>query len=145
MTAAMVVRARLVAVEAVTDLVGARIFTLMPPQAPDRPVVIIETVSDVETRHLRGRDGLTRNRVQVKVLGRTKSEAESVEAAVHGDGNGTDATGLDGWKGTVGGSPIAAYVDLVESAGRRIAYGTEELQDDRTVIREYFLHWRPAA
>lgn len=59
--------ARLKDVGAVTALVGQRVYGLNLPQKPTLPAVRVQLIDEPNEHHLRGRNDLTRARVQVDV------------------------------------------------------------------------------
>lgn len=99
MTAAEVVRARLLSISAVTALVGQRVRTLVLAQNETLPAIRVQRVSESEAMHLRGSVGLRVARVQVDSYASTFAAARSLDAAAHGDGAGS---GLCGFSGAVG-------------------------------------------
>lgn len=142
MTAADVVLARLATLGSVTALVGTRLYQLILPQSPTYPAVRVQQISVVDEHHQRGVSQPTTYRVQVDAYRREASgvdalaDCQALAAAIHGDGNGPSATGLHGWKGTIGSPPLT--VQLI----RRVAYAEgrdpEEIRTVR-IRQEYFV------
>jgi hypothetical protein len=122
--------ARIEDLSPVTAIVGTRVYLDMLPQGPTYPAVRVVQVSDLATQHLRGPDGMRYARVQVDHYAEDASGVDTYEvvselwAAVYGDGFGTTASGVFGWKGTIG-SP-GFYISNVEDAGRRRHYDSDE-------------------
>lgn len=131
------------AIDALDDLVDARIYNGISGQHPVLPCVVVETISEVTRQLLRGPDGIVRARVQVESRARTKPVVDAVAAAVHGDGLGTSASGLFGFTGAVGGSP-SFQITNVESVGYREDYDADELRQ-YWVQRDYMIHFRATA
>lgn len=108
MTAAELVRQRILAVSAVTALVSTRVYTTIAKRGATPPYVIVRDIDDFEGAHLRGTDGVIQARVQVDAVMTTKTGADAhavcrnVLAACDGDGAGA---GLAGFAGDLGGSP----------------------------------------
>lgn len=146
MTAVDVAIERLEDVSAVTALVGDRIYASHLPQGVTYPALLVRFVGEGVDQHLRGRNGLQRDRVQVDAYALETSgsdpygQANAVAEAVRGNGLGTTATGLFGWIGTVGGSPPTARVRNVELLGRFEDYDPAEQRLVR-VSRDYRVHW----
>lgn len=137
MTAAEAIRERLLAISAVTELVGTRVFLLMLPQKGTLPAVRVQGISEAEPMHLRGSVRVLRSRVQVDSVVNESSglaAALALDAAVHGAGDGT---ALCGWTGSVGSSP-ATDVLAVLPIDRRDAYDGGELRQVK-VMRDYWV------
>lgn len=97
MTVEQAVETYLGTVAAVTSLVpAARIYQLKLPQTPRLPAIRLQVISEPKTGHLRGRNNLTRSRVQVDVYGSETVRpdpydaigdiAKAVEDALMGEG-----------------------------------------------------------
>lgn len=146
MTAVDVTIERLEDISALTALVSTRIFASHLPQGVTYPALLVRFVGENVDQHLRGRIGLQKDRVQVDAYALEMSGsdpygvANAVADAVKGDGLGSDATGLFGWIGTVGGSPPTARVRNVELLGRFEDYDPAEQRLVR-VSRDYRVHW----
>ena len=65
--------------------------------------------------------------------------ATAVADAINGDGSGT---GLVGWTGTDGGSPVSIEVAAVLRVDRAVGYEAEELRLVR-VRQDFIVWWRP--
>lgn len=145
MTVVEAVRSRLATVSALTALVSTRIYSLKLPQTPTLPAVRLQQVSEVEPMQLRGSSGLARARVQVDAYAQEGSgtdpyaQAHQVSAAAHGTFAGGAASGLNGWRGTVG-SPGFEILEI-ESAGLQEGFNPEELRQV-IVSRDYFVTFR---
>jgi len=130
---------------AVTALVGTRVYLDKLPQAPTYPAVRVQLVDDLSSQHLRGPNGLARGRVQVDAFAHEESgvdpyaQVARLAAAIHGDGLGPSASGLEGWIGTLG-SPA---VEIVECARvlRLRRYDPDELQV-LTMSQDYIVGYR---
>lgn len=109
MTAAEVVRTRLLALSAVTAIVGQRVRTLILAQNETLPAIRVQRISESEPMHLRGSSGLQRARVQVDSYASTFAAARSLDAAVHGDGAGS---GLCAFTGVVGSANVRSIVPM---------------------------------
>jgi hypothetical protein len=107
------ITARVEGLAAVIALAGDRVYLDKLPQSPTYPAVRVQLIDDPTTYHLRGPNGLSRARVQVDHYVHEDSGEDpyaaitALEAATKGDGKGTAATGLSGWKGSVGSPPFA--------------------------------------
>lgn len=146
MTAAEIVRARLLQIAAVTALVGQRVRLLRFRQSETWPAVRVQQISDVESMHLRGSSGLHTARVQIDYCAGEASgvdpyaSARAVDEAAHGPGNGT---GLCGFQGLVPlGSP-GIWVDAIRPAGYREDFDLDELRVVR-IMRDYLVTWKAA-
>lgn len=149
MTPAEVVRARILAISAVTALVGSRVYSVIFPESVTWPAVRVQDIGQVEDLHLRGAVGAIRGRVQVDVISGVRNgvsslqEAKTVMALIHGDGGGSGNTpsGLNAWSGSVG-SP-AIQVDLIEPVDYRERFEAEEIKA-WMISRDYRAHVRAA-
>lgn len=136
---------RLGAMGALTALVASRIYQLKLPQQPTLPAVRVQMVGEIDELHLRGPDRVLRTRVQVDAYahelagGDPYATATEVADAVHGDGLGPNATGLNGWIGDVGGSPDLRVL-VVKRVGRLAMYEADELRLVR-VRQDYRIDW----
>lgn len=125
MTAAEIVRTRLLACDAVADIAGARIYNGNWPQAPTHPSIRVNDMpGGQEQYHFRGPVDVHRVTVQVDCCAPSLTAANALAAAVHGDGLGSDATGLSGFTGDVSGT----QVDLIKSAEPGNQYLDQEFQ-----------------
>lgn len=142
MTAEEAVRARVLAITAVTALVSTRVYLDKLPQTPTYPCVRVTLVSERSTYHLRGEDGCRPARVQVDAFARERSGvdpyalAAAVADAIHGDGAGS---GLSGFVGAIG-SPAFEIFGIFR-VDRRRYYDPEELRVI-TVSQDYQLSCR---
>jgi hypothetical protein len=140
---ALALQTRLLALSAVTALVGQRVWTFSLPQDPTLPAVCIQQVSEVEELHLRGTSKWKRARVQIDaVAGETSGgdpydTAIDVDAAVYGGFSAGAATGLAGFSGTVGGVEIG----VIRPVDRREDYSPDELRQVR-ISRDWFVDFR---
>lgn len=130
MTPVVAVLTRMVSMVPLTTMLGTgyatRIVNQHYDQKPQLPAVLAFEVDSFSRQLLRGPDGLSRSRVQTEVRADSKPVADSIAAAVHGDGLGEDASGLMGFIGPIG-SPSFDIVN-VEPAGRRSGYDADELR-----------------
>lgn len=144
MSPAEVVIERLGNIGGVTAIVGTRIFQLKLPQTPTLPAIRVQEIDVVDGYHLRGEVSLKPARVQVDVFVPERSaqdpleQAHALADAIHGDGNGTSATGLSGWIGDIGGSP-AVRVHGMFRKDRADTYEGDELRLVRT-RQDYMVH-----
>lgn len=112
MTIMEAVRERLLSQTPLTALVAQRVYSLVLPQNERRASVKLQRIDEDAPQHLRG-PAPQRTRVQttayVTVAGSADPLAavEAIGAAIHGDGLGSNATGLVGFVGELGGSPAA--------------------------------------
>lgn len=128
------VRARLLSLTPVTTLVNQRIFTEIFPQGVTLPAICVTRVSQVELMHLRGPIGIYTARVEVECRAASRADALDIDEAVQGDGLGSNATGLLGFKGDVG-SPAFVFRAILPFAVRQ-GYDPEELRQYR-IQREF--------
>lgn len=140
MTAAEAVRARLLTLTPVTELVATRIWTFQLPQSVKRPAILVTQISDVQEQHLMGQGGVCRARVQVDAVALSIGAARAIDAAVLGTYADGAPTGLRGFAGDVDGSP--AFVVLgCEALSARELYEAEDVKDCR-VTRDYYVWYR---
>ena len=132
------IRARLLTLTPVTDLVNQRVFCEIWPQSPTLPAILVTRISQIELMHFRGPVGIYRALVQVESRALSRQVAAEVDAAVQGDGLGSDATGLLGFKGSVG-SPAFVFRAILPF-GTRQDYDPEENRHFR-VFREFMCHF----
>lgn len=132
MTCAEAVRTHLLTLTPVTTLVNQRIWTLMFPQKPTKPAVLVQQISDVQEPHLRGTTGLKAARIQVDVIADTVASARAVDQAVQGSYAAGVATGLRGATATAG----TVEIRSAQPIGYRELYDGDELKQAR-VIRDY--------
>lgn len=126
MTPEEAVATRLLAISAVTALVGTRIYTEKLPQAVTTPAVLIQLVHEPTDYHLRG--GLRdRARVQVDAY---VAESDGADAhatvldladAIHGDDAGS---GLSAWAGHIGDFQVTGILRIERTRG----YEPDELR-----------------
>lgn len=122
-----------------TALVGNRIYQMKPQQNPVYPFVRMQLVGDnYVSPHLRGPGALKRARIQidsfVQEVGSWYASAGDIADLVEGDGLGPNASGLNGWIGTLGGSPPEFEVTLVQALPRRPSYEAGELRIARMQV-----------
>lgn len=139
---------RLLDITAVTAIVSDRVFMLKLPQGETRASLRVQRIPGPRPQHLRGPDGTYRTRVQVDAY---VAEAPGVDAytsvttladAVRGDGLGDGASGLFGWRGTLGGSPATVQIHNIEVMHGDAApfYEPGELRQLR-IEQDYLVHW----
>lgn len=136
MTVDTAIRARLLSLATVTALVNQRVFTVILPQGVTLPAIRVSRIGQDEPMHFRGPINMFRARVQVDSVGLTKAQVDAVDAAVQGDGLGSNATGLKGFKGEIGSPPMTIHAII--PADVRDLYDPEELRQYR-VSREFFV------
>lgn len=132
-------RTRLLAVTALTALVGPRVYTLTFPEHGIWPAVRLQQIGEVQVMHLRGTSGLVSARLQVDAVADAASpdpyaSADAVSLAAHGDLVAGVATGLVGFAGTVGSVVIVGILPL----DRREVYDPEERRQVM-VSRDYWV------
>jgi hypothetical protein len=138
-TVVAAVVARLEDVGAVTSLVSDRIQATHLDEDSAMPAVLVQLIGRVKGQHLRGPDNIADFRVQVDSVASTKSAADQLAAAVEGDGLGTLASGLMGWKGHIGSPPV--YIDSVKPAGEREHYDPPPTRQYRVQL-DYIVSFR---
>jgi hypothetical protein len=132
------IRARLLSLAPIVALVNARVFTLVLPQGVTLPAIRVQRISQVEPMHFRGPVNVYQARVQVDSVGVTKASVDALDAAVQGDGLGHYASGLKGFKGSIG-SP-AFVIRAILPADVRDLYDAEELRQFK-ISRDFFVHF----
>lgn len=132
------VRARLLSLTPVTTLVNQRVFCEIFPQGVTLPAIRVTRVSQIEPMHLRGPVGVYMARVEIECRSASRETALAVDAVVQGDGLGSNATGVLGFKGSVG-SPAFVFRAILPFAVRQ-GYDPEELRQYR-VQREFMCHF----
>lgn len=137
MTVDAAIRLRLLSLASVTALVNSRVFTVILPQGVTLPAICVLRVGQLEPIHLRGPiNDAFRARVQVNMVAPSKASLDALDLSVHGDGLGSYASGLKGFRGTIG-SP-AFNVHLIEPAEVGDLYTPGELREFG-VRRDYFV------
>lgn len=148
MTVVEALRTRLLGLAPVTALVSTRIYPVAFPQSGAWPAVRLQLIGNVEFMHMRGSSRVNRARVQVDVVVDIEesddwyADAHALMAAIHGDGQFEDATGLNGWRGDIGGSPPEFEITgiLPDAAGPRDFPGEADEERQFRVQRDY-LTW----
>lgn len=108
MTVEEAICTRVASLTAVIALAGSRVYLDKFPQSPTFPAVRVQLVDDVEDQHLRGPIGTKHARVQIDHCTQESSgtdpyaAAEALAEATKGDGLGTSASGIAGFKGGIG-------------------------------------------
>lgn len=131
MTVEEVIAARVASLAPVVALVGARVFLDKLPNSVVMPSVLVQLVDDIDGFHLRGKNKPQRARVQVDAYVHEESGVDpyaqviALAGAIDGDGKGPAATGLSGWKGSVGSPPVVIHGCFRTSRLRR--YDPDEL------------------
>jgi hypothetical protein len=127
-----VTRSRLLAIAAVTAIVGSRVYATLLPQDATLPAIALQLIDSVPTSHLRGL--ATRvSRVQVHSVATKRTDALALANAVEGNGGGS---GLSHFQGRVG----AAWVHGIFPAGTdREEFHAREL-NEYEVVRDYLVH-----
>ena len=125
MTLEEAVRARLLAITAVTDLVGTRIYILTLPQTPTWPAIRVALIDEPVTSAVDGETALAQARIQVDAwVDATAADpytaAATLATAIHGNGSYTAPTGLEHWHGAIG-SP-AVTVKGMERIDRTVSH-----------------------
>jgi len=139
------VRARILALPAVTAEVGDRVTLLLSQQSPTSRSIRLQEISRDDFGHLRGAADLRPSRIQVDVFvkkgdGDAYAAAWGIAEAVRGGFAGGVPTGLVGFRGVIGDVVILA----INGAGQRELFDPEELQVVR-VLSEYFVWFKAAA
>jgi hypothetical protein len=112
---------RLLAVPAVTAIVGQRVYTVIIRQSSAMPCVRVQQISQIDKgQHLYGGGG-SRGwaRVQVDAIsdfdeGQGYATVRTLTDAIHGDGGGDGATGLLGWRGVIGPLTITGIFSMLD-------------------------------
>lgn len=131
MTPEEAIWSRVTTISAVAAIAGARIYVEQLPQSPTYPCVLVRFIDDPTLYHLRGPDGTQTARIQIDSMAKRVSgvdarlRAADLWAAVNGDGLGSEASGVSGFKGTIG-SP-AFRVLACFAAGRTSDWDPEDL------------------
>ncbi len=145
MTVEEAIRARVVGLSQVTALVSTRVYLDKLPQDVAYPCVRVMLVDDLESYQLRGPDGTLTARVQLDAYAQEASgvdpyaSASSLAQAIDWDGAGESATGLAGWKGTVGSPPFEVLKCF--RVNRTRFYDPEELRVV-TISQDYLVTYR---
>ena len=134
------IRDRLLSLGPVTALVVDRVFMLRVQQGATMPAVRVQEIDEDAPKHWRGPVGFVKTRIQVDAFAKTYAEAQALASAIHGDGLGPNATGLDGFMGELGGSPATARVHCVDRALRRTGFEPDELRLVR-IQQDYMVEW----
>lgn len=143
--------ARVLSLSAVTTITGTRWWLIRLPQRPVYPAGRVTLIDEVVPFHLRGPVGTNAARIQVDLYVDEATAAaagvnpyaqiSALSEAVQGNGLGPQATGLLGWKGTIG-SPAFRVLGVFRSAELGIRYDPDELKV-LTKTHEYVVHWKP--
>lgn len=129
-------RSRLLAIPAVTAIVGSRIYAGLLPQNPVLPAIAMQVIDRVESEHLRGPAGDRVRRVQVHAVARTRHEAMLLaNAAEVGDGVAIGA-GLSHYRGYVG----SVFVKGIFPGGTEREDYRADPQNEYEVMRDYLVH-----
>jgi hypothetical protein len=135
------VRLRILAIPAVTAIVGTRVYVVLLPQSVITPCVRVQQISQIdEGQNLRGGGG-SRGwaRVQVDAItavadaGNAYETARTLTEAIHGDGLGDGASGLLGWRGVSDGLTVTGIFSMLDAVAE---FEPEELQQLR-LRRDY--------
>lgn len=115
----------------------SRVYMLKLPQLPTTPAVRVQRISNPRDQHLRGPDGHQITRVQVDSYATDYFTAETLAAAIRGDGKGS---GLWGWTGQIGSPPITVMNVELPFDGT-----PEEEPAEKNLVRirqDYLVHWK---
>lgn len=93
----------LLAVPAVADVVGDRVYPVRLPDEPVLPAVAYQVMTETRPRRPRGRSGLVRSPVQLSVVGRDYDEAHAVADAIR--------RAIDRRRGIYGGIDVRDVLD----------------------------------
>ena len=142
MTAAELVRTRLVSLSPVTTLVpSGRITNGAFAESTALGAIRVNDISEgLEDFHLRGPLDRHVSTVQVDCVAASLASANAIADAVHGNGLGSDATGLSGFTGVVG----STVVDLIRPQFKHQYFDAEERRQ-WVHVRRYEVQWRGAA
>jgi len=147
MNAEGIVRTRLLAIPAVTALVGDRIYALILPQNCPMPAIRVQQIDRDDPMHLRGPVGLVTARVQVDHYadratgGDGLAVAQELAAAAKGryPAPAAEAPGLAGWRGAIGSPPVR--VALIKMRSETEEYEAAELNELR-IMQDYEILFR---
>jgi hypothetical protein len=89
--------ARLKAITAVTDLVGARIWPVDRRQGTELPAITYERITRTELNHATGTTNTSRVRIELNCWASSYAGAHALAAAVRGNGAADSPTGIAGW------------------------------------------------
>lgn len=146
MTSAEIVRLRLLAVSAVTALVGTRVYTLALPQSPTLPAIRVQQISGVEGGHFRGGLNHFDDRVQVDIIETFTSgsydSAEAIDQAIMGDRAGS---AIAFWSGSIGTSPDDVVISVISPETQ--AHPTVDTLEPKQLrfSRDFMVRYRLAA
>lgn len=121
-------RSVLLASAGVTALVSSRVNWGAHPQGDPLPAIVLHTISDAEGLTLKGRDGLSRGRVQVECYATSYKGARDLAAAVR--------AALSAYRG--GGFRLIEHVDTRDSREG----GTNEAERPFRISMDFMTHWR---
>lgn len=142
MTAAELVRTRLVSLSPVTTLVpAARITNGAFHQDTALGAIRVNDISEgMEAFHLRGPMDRHTSTVQVDCVAASLPSANAIAQAVHGDGLGSAATGLSGFVGEV----ASTTVEIIRPQFKHQYFDAEE-RKQWVHVRRYEVQWRGSA
>lgn len=143
MTPEEAIRDRLLAISAVTTLVGTRIYQLTLPQSVTWPAIRVQLISLPIEGTVDGKCSLGIARVQVDAFVDVEAETNPYTAAIaladaiHGNGLSASPTGLHNWGGAVGSPPVT-----VKRAARLDRDVTYEVDAQRLIrVRQDYQVW----
>ena len=137
MTCAEAVRAYLATLAPVTALASGRNFSPYLPQQPEPaklPCILVQQISDVQEPHLRGTSNIKMARIQIDCVGKTVTEARTLDQAVQGTYSGGSPTGLRSIGGVTQ-SGVTFHQALPATYFERV--DDEELHYQKRVTRDY--------
>ena len=127
--------AKLKGMEAVSDLVGTRVYPTKAPQGVALPYVVYQLISRVPVNHSTGATQTNFQRIQVSCWAEDYDGALALAAAVRGDEDETEPTGLSGWNDSADQVwHLQNEMDDIEP----LKVGRDEVEAHR-VIQEYFV------
>lgn len=121
------------------NVVSGRVFSPYLPQAPEPaqlPCILVQQIDDVQEPHLRGTAGIKEARIQIDCVGRTFTEAKTVDQAVMGDYTGGAPTGIRGLGGV---SVSNVTFHRIKTANYFEHKERDELYYQNWVTREYMV------
>lgn len=145
MTVEEAVYARVASLTAVAAIVGARVYLDKTPQDPTYPLVLVYSAGDHRDQHLRGPRGLASARISVEARAHEESGVDAYQVtdlfdAIEGDGLGPNASGLFGWRGSVG-SPGFEIQNCAHRGSRDRFYDSDEQRVLR-MTQDYWVTYR---
>jgi len=116
---AKAMRARLIATDGVTALVGQRIYPGKAPQDATIPYLVYQRISTTRFSTFSGASLIPESRMQIDIIASSQANAESIASAVR--------TSLDGYTGTSAGVVVLSSTVEDEADGNETIDGSDSL------------------